>query len=72
MHISLMWPLTAPVLYSRCQVCPAEEDPVEAAESTPQTEPREAASPDIEPEPQEEPEPQRAAHPLVQAQSQSD
>ncbi|XP_042157616.1 eukaryotic translation initiation factor 5B-like [Oncorhynchus tshawytscha] len=45
----------------RCQVCPAEEDPVEAAESTPQTEPREAASPDIEPEPQEEPEPQRAS-----------
>ncbi|XP_029613327.1 RNA polymerase II degradation factor 1-like [Salmo trutta] len=45
----------------KCQVCPAEEDPVEAAESVPQSEPREAASPDIEPEPQEEPEPQRAS-----------
>ncbi|CAB1322903.1 unnamed protein product, partial [Coregonus sp. 'balchen'] len=44
-----------------CQVCPAEEEPVEASESAPQSEPREAISPDVEPEPQEEPEPQRAS-----------
>ncbi|XP_045061044.1 cyclic nucleotide-gated cation channel beta-3 [Coregonus clupeaformis] len=46
---------------TECQVCPAEEEPVEASESAPQSEPREAISPDVEPEPQEEPEPQRAS-----------
>lgn len=41
-------------MYCRCQVCPAREEPVDAAKS-------DSASPDVEPEPQEELESQSAS-----------
>nr|XP_046167257.1 cyclic nucleotide-gated cation channel beta-1-like isoform X2 [Oncorhynchus gorbuscha] len=45
---------------TECQVCPAKEQPVDAAKSAAQSE-RDFASPDVEPEPQEELESQRAS-----------
>ncbi|XP_055797226.1 cyclic nucleotide-gated cation channel beta-1-like [Salvelinus fontinalis] len=45
---------------TECQVCPAKEEPVDAAKSAAQSE-RDSASPDVEPEPQEELKSQRAS-----------